>query len=101
MQPWYSVLLQQSIANPLLIPQSLDLLLSPQRKPHPSVIQNNLSPVAWKVSDQISLVEEFQSKPPVLSKNLEENELGQITTRPGKSELADVINNRLIHLMQL
>ena len=94
----FSCISNTTVVDTALVPR---FVTQPSGGSHPLVIQNDLSPVALKVSGQASLVEESQLTMPVLSKNLEGKELGQIITRPGQSGLAGVINNKLIHLMQL
>ena len=100
-QPWFPTLLQLSIATPILLPQSSDLLSDPKGHPHPLITKNRLPLVAWKVSGRNSLIREFQSKLPLLSRNAEEKGLEPIINRPGESGLVGVVKGRLIHLMLL
>ena len=71
-QPWFPTLPQLSISAPTLLPQSSDLLSDPEGHPHSLIMKNRLPLVAWKVSGRNSPIREFQSKLPLLSKNVEE-----------------------------
>ena len=83
-QPWFPTLLQLSIATPILLPQSSDLLSDPKGHPHPLITKNRLPLVAWKVSGTNSLIREFQSKLPLLSRNAEEKDQSQQSIGLGK-----------------
>ena len=59
-QPWYAQALEMSICHPLLIPPSLNLLLSSQGEQHPLVIERSLYLIVWKVSGKDSLPEAYR-----------------------------------------
>ena len=83
----------QSTSNPLVI----RFVTQPSREAPPSFSHSKQLVSSGMESFRSNFVsKEFQSTLPVLSKNLEEKELGQIMTRPGQSGLAGVTNNKLM-----
>ena len=71
------------------------LLLDPLVRPHPLVLNNTLTPVAWGVSEGNCPREEFLKKQPNLLPGQEEKMLWKIMNWPGRSVLAGV-NGKLI-----
>ena len=49
-----------SARNPLLLPESQDLLLDPAGKHHPPIQRNSLSLVAWAISRNVYKQDEYQ-----------------------------------------
>ena len=96
-QTWYPQLLQMSCQQPLLLPEKRDLLRSPLGQFHPLVVQRSLSLAAWIISGRTCKQEDFRSKLPNLSYLQNDQVQTLITNRPGRSGLAGVVNNKLIH----
>ena len=97
-QPWYSQILDLCITEPLLLPQSQELLVDPKGQVHPLVLNKTLKLMAWKISEKTWLRKEFQTWLPILSQIPEDQALQLITCRPGKNWLASVVKDRLIKL---
>jgi len=95
-QSWYPELLRLSIENPILITPQLNLLKNPAGETHPLVKNKTLRLVVWVVSGVDWRRREYQKGLPVLSQQADENQLFQLTHRPGVSRLAGVVNKRLI-----
>ncbi len=96
-QPYYPTLLQMAIQRPLLLPQDRDLLQDPAGNRHPLINQGKLRLAAWLVSGNPSKQKDFHNRQPSLSKTPDQKELKQIMSQPGKSLLAGVCNDKLIH----
>ena len=100
-QPWYPQLLAMAVKNPILRPQQLNLLTNPGGMTHPLLQNMTLKLTAWLISGNSYKVQAFQSRLPILSLTQEQQAQEAITMQTGKSSLADVVNNRLIHLSVL
>ena len=96
-QPWYPEALRLSIEKPVLITYQKDLLMGPTGLIHPLVLNHSLTLVAWVVTGNACQSREFQKEQPNLSQWQGERVLYQITNRPGKSGLAGVVKEKLIH----
>lgn len=96
-QAWYPKALQLSVRNPLLLPKSKDLLMNHFNEIHPLVKNLTLQLVAWTVSGNNLLQREFQKNLPNLLLNPGEKVQSLITTRPGESGIAGVMQKKLIH----
>ena len=101
--PWYSNLIQMICDHPVLLPQSLNLLVDRSHTSHPLLVSGNLSLAAWTVSGNICKVKEFQQellKSFTTSRNppLEEH-----MTLLGKDGYCGIINGipiRFLHISQ-
>ena len=101
-QAWYPVLLEMSCRHPILLPPLRDLLLSPNQQPHPLILQGHLQLAAWMVTDKTCLQVEFQKTLQICSAPIRgEKALQGLTTAPGISGVAGVVNGRLIHFAPL
>ena len=60
-QPWCPRLLQMSIADPILLPQTRDLLWSPHQERHPLAVNGTLRLAAWKISDEEQQQKDYQA----------------------------------------
>lgn len=100
-QPWYPRLLQLLVSNPILIPQTPDLLVNALKEVHPLVASNTLQLAAWKISGNHLLIQGYQNRLPTLSPAQGELVQSQITTRPGESGLAGVLGKKLIQFSVL
>ena len=100
-QPWYPLLLEMAILEPLLIQGRDDVILNPQGGRHPLVLNNSLQLTAWLVSGQGHRVERFQRelKPSYQAPDLWEPDI--ITTQPGRNLVAGVVNGKLIRFKAL
>ena len=90
-QSWYPQLLHMSIKNPLLLPQRLDLLSNIQGEYHPLLLNHSLQLVAWTVSGIEFKQQAFQRRLSDLSPQQGEMAQSPITSRPGISRVADVV----------
>ena len=66
-QPWYGQILDLCITEPLLLPQSQELLVDPKGQVHPVVLNKTLKLMARKFSGKTWLRKEFQTRLPILS----------------------------------
>ena len=80
-QPWYSQILDLCITEPLLLPQSQELLVDPKRQVNPLVLNKTLKLMAWKMSGKTWLRKEFQIRLLILSQVPEDQALQLITNR--------------------
>ena len=79
-----------------------DLLLSPNQQPHPLIPQGHLQLAAWMVTGKTCLQGEFQRTLQICSAPIRgEKALQGLTTAPGNSVVAGVVNGRLIHFAPL
>ena len=85
------------IRKPVILPLSEKLLSNSSGETHPLVTNETFTLVAWMVSGDICLRKEFLSRQPILSPIQGDRVLYQVTSRPGRSGLADVIEGWLIH----
>ena len=85
------------IRKPVILPLSEKLLSNSSGETHPLVTNETFTLVAWMVSGDICLRKEFLSRQPILSPIQGDRVLYQVTSRPGRSGLAGVIEGRLIH----
>ena len=92
-QPWYPVLLEMAIADPLLLPQREDLLTDPFNRCHP--IQD-LQLAAWMVSGNSSEAKAYQRGLLTLSRQDGAKVQTALINRHGPGGLAGAINGRLI-----
>ena len=97
-QPLYSQILDLCMKEPLLLPQSQELLVNPKEQVHPLVLNKTLKLMAWKISRKTWLRKEFQTRLPILSQIPEDQALQLITNWPAKNGLAGVVKDRLIQL---
>ena len=97
-QLWHPKVLSILVARPLPITNSPKLLVDLSGRPHFSVLNNNVIKVAWSVSGNKYLTEEFLKKQPNFLTGQEEQKPWRITNRPGRSCLAGIINGKLIYL---
>ena len=96
-QPWYAILLEMSVEEPILIPPALDLLKSPKGENHPLMETQSLCLAAWKVSGDVSKQREFRMKQSNFSQSISDDQvLTQLTTAPGISGLAGFFNEVMI-----
>ena len=79
----------------LLLPMSPGVLKNPKGEDHLLVI--NKSSVAWKVTGKPWISQAFQNELPILSLTQRDKVHQLIITRSGKSGVAGVIGNKLIH----
>ena len=85
------------IRKAVILPLSEKLLSNPSGQTDPLVTNQTLTLVAWMVSEDICLRKEFLSRQPILSPIQGDRVFYQVTSRPGRSGLAGVIEGRLIH----
>ena len=65
-QPWYSQILDLCITEPLLLPQSQELLVDPKGQVHALVVNKTLKLMPWKISGKTWLRKEFETRLPIL-----------------------------------
>ena len=95
-QPWYPMLLEMLIQDPVKIPTFPQLLLSPQGEAHPLTQSGSLTLAAWRISGDPCLQQGYQKRLQNCMKRHGDQELGSLTKVPGESGLAGVTNNQLI-----
>jgi len=95
-QVWYPQLIRLSRRNPILLPPEMDLLKGVPKRNHPLLENKTLTLAAWIVSGRVCSHREYQSGLQILSLHQEDRVRMQITRRPGISDLAGLIENRLI-----
>ena len=100
-QPWYPLLLEMAIQEPILIQWGEDVLLNPKGASHPLVLNGSLQLTAWLVSGQRQRVQNFQRRLKPLSPALGQQERDIITTHPGRNFVAGVIGEKLIQFRAL
>ena len=100
-QPWYAKLLQMIIDLPILLPQTRDLLTDPLGNAHPLVQANQLQLAAWNISSDHWQTKGFLKKLANTLPEHAEKEHNLFTTAPGKSGIAGVWDNTLIHFKPL
>jgi hypothetical protein len=59
-QVWYPLLLQSLQDVPILLPNTMDIILNPQGEPHPLVKEGHLPLAAWPVSGRIMAQRPFR-----------------------------------------
>ena len=95
-QPWYPLLLEMAIQDPLLLPNHKGLLVNPRREHHPLLMNGTMKLAAWLISENRGEQGRYQQQLPLLSRMPDQLALGKITSRPGESFVAGVVANRLI-----
>jgi len=100
-QIWYPRLLNMLVSNPILLPTSQDLLQSPDRLPHPLVMEDRMPLAAWPISGRDMLCRDFQKGLPACSFNHGGETPTHHTTQPGRSGVAGVLQDRPIHFQLL
>ena len=97
-QPWYPLLLEMSVRDPLLLPNHKYLLKNLRENIHPLIENNSLRLAAWLVSGNQGEQQQYLQRLPLLSKTPKQWVLERITDRPGDSLIAGVCQGRLIQL---
>ena len=100
-QIWYPQLLKMLVRRPILLPNTTDLLCSPEQCPHSLVIEERMFLAAWPISGRDSQCKVFQTGLPVCSCNPGENTLIRHITQPGRSGVAGVLQSKLIRFQPL
>ena len=80
-----------------LLRMSPGVLKNPKGEDHLLVINKSLGLVAWKVTGKPWISQAFQNELPILSLTQRDRVHQLIITRSGKSGVAGVIGNKLIH----
>ena len=101
LQMWYSQLLTILADYPILLPQYPELLLSPDQKPHPLVLEEKLFLIAWPVSGKVMRYKAFQGELQISSCSPGEITPTPLTVQPGISFIAGVLNETIIPLQHL
>ena len=96
-QPWYPVLLDMSIAPPVLLPQVPKLLTNPVGDLHPLVQNKTLFLAAWHVSNNQSQQEAYRTGLTNSFWHLGDQAQIQCTIQPGVNGIAGVRRGKLIH----
>ena len=95
-QPYCPLLLQMVIEQPILLPNIWNLTLDPAGNKHPLQAKGKLRLAAWLVSGNPYRQKEFHNKLPTSLKTLEQEELFQLMTQPGRNLIAGVSKDKLI-----
>ena len=97
-QPWYPVLLQMVVANPILLPKFPKLLENHQGQIHPLLANKTLSLGAFLVSSSEYKQREYRRDLPKSWPVQEDQGPSALTSRLGKDGFCGVIRGRLIPL---
>jgi hypothetical protein len=95
-QPYWPLLLQMVIEQPILLPNRYNLLLDPAGNQHPLITNGNLRLAAWLVSGNLSKQREFHSKLPFSLNMQDPQALFHLMTQPGRNLIAGVAKGKLI-----
>lgn len=95
-QPWYPLLLQMSIRDPIKLPCFPHLLTSPKGQTHPLTQLGTLQLAAWKVSGNIELQTSYQNKLQTYTSRPGDQEPELHIKVPGSDGLAGAYQNKLI-----
>ena len=94
-------LLDMSLSLLVLLPTSNSLLLGPQGKMHPLIVNKTLQLAAWHVSNAPCSRRAFVQTLPSSSWQLGSQAQTQIITPPGRNGIAGVSDGRLIYFAPL
>jgi hypothetical protein len=95
-QPWYAILLAMSTATPILLPPLPNLLTNSKGERHPLIENETLQLAAWKISGKNWKQADFQRELHTSSATGGEKAQNLLTSRPGRSGIAGVVNGKLI-----
>jgi len=95
-QPWYPLILQMLIRDPIRLPNFPALLKSPLGEIHPLTQTGSLNLGVWIISGQTHLQQNYQEQLQHCTKRLGDQALKSLTKAPGENGAAGVINNHLI-----
>jgi hypothetical protein len=98
-QPWYGLLLEVLIENPVLIPQSDRLLESPLGDQHP--LSRSLHLAAWRISGDKTKRRAYLNRLPTYWPAPDVRAHEQLTRAPGQNGIAGVRNGKLIRFEPL
>ena len=85
----------------MLLPNTINLLCSPEQCPHPLVIDERMFLATWPISGKDLQCRAFQTGLPVCSCSPGENTLIRHITQPGRSDVAGVLQSKLIRFQPL
>lgn len=100
-QPWFPLLLRLLVSQPVLLPATKNLLLSPTGENHPLLTGGQLKLGAWRVSGNAESHKAFLQMQPHYSRNHGGRVRERLTAVPGESGLAGVLEERLIRFLPL
>ena len=100
-QVWYPQLLSMLVGLPLLLSDHDDLLLSPERHPHPLQLEGSLHLTAWPVSSNSMKCNEFLSELQTSSSIPGEETPTLPITQLGRNGIAGVLNEVPIQFQHL
>lgn len=100
-QAFYSVLLNMTVRDPILLPTQDNLLLSPEGKTHPLIVNKTLKLVVWTISSDQSKCNSYQE---TLQDYLPQHGAkghNQLITTAGNTGVAGILKNKLIPFVPL
>ena len=100
-QAFYPVLLEMSVADPILLSPQGDLLLSPEGNTHPLIQSRTLKLVAWKISGDQNKCKVYQNTLQYYLPQPGGKGRNQLTTAAGDTGIAGVLKNKLIPFVPL
>ena len=100
-QVWYPLLLQSLQDAPILLPNTMDIILNPQGEPHPLVQEGHLPLAAWPVSGRVMAQKAFQTELCPSCRSHGESQQSRPIPVFGDGGVAGVINNKLIQFQPL
>ena len=95
-QVWYPLLLQSLQDAPILLPNTMDIIMNPQGEPHPLVQEGHLPLSTWPVSGRVMAQKAFQTELPLSCRNHGEIQQSQPIPAFRDGGVAGVLNNKLI-----
>lgn len=100
-QPWYPVLLDMAIQEPILLPTINELLRNPKGEFHHLIENQSLQLGAWLISGDQTQRINFRKRLPSSFQDQERREHAIVTSQPGRNFVAGVIEGRLIQFSVL
>ena len=100
-QVWYPLLLQSLQDAPILLPNTMDIILNPRGEPHPLVQEGHLPLAAWPVSGKVMAQKAFQTEWCQSCRCHGERQRSQPIPVSGEGGVAGVLNDRLIQFQPL
>ena len=100
-QPWFPLAVELACDEPRLIHQSEMLLTGPRGEPHPLSQQKSFQLIAWRLSGNVTLQNNFRQTCQVYCLRATEVEHSEPTNPLGEYGIAGVANNRVIQLRHL
>lgn len=100
-QVWFPLILRSLVDYPILLPPLPDIVISPEGRTHPLVLEGHFPLAAWPVSGNPSAQRDFQRELSVSSGSHGDLRRSHHIHPPGDSGIAGVLHGALIHFQLL